>query len=199
MSVRGRGFTLIELVAVMALLGAVAAIAIPRALKTSPYQEVDHAARRLVGDLEQVRTRAMAAKRRVRVAFDATGRRYMAYMDVSASRDGNITETAAEAEAAHLLASGTGPGGAPAVKLPKDVKYGKGSATTGPLGNGITDPIALSGDEVEFDARGMVTPLGGGGVVYLTYSGETKAVAAVTISGAGAFEVWRYRNGRWER
>lgn len=195
-----QGFTIVEMVAVLALIGTVAAIAIPRALKPSPYMEADHAARALVNDLEGARTRAMAARRRVRVAFDVNKDFYAAFMDVSGDRTGSISETADEARAVGLLVRGKNAMGIPGLPLPAGVTFGAGSVGTGPLGTSISgDFVALDSDRVEFDVRGMVTPLGAGGVVYLVHEDDPSAVAAVTISGGGAFQAWRYRNGKWIR
>lgn len=195
-----RGFTILEMVTVLALFGAVAAIAIPRALRPSPYMEVDHAARAMVNDLEAARMRAMAAKRRVRVAFDVNKDFYAAFMDVSSDRTGAISETAEEARAMGVLVRGNNAMGIPGQPLPAGVAFGAGSVGTGPLGASISgDFVALDSDRVEFDVRGMVTPLGSGGVVYLVHEDDPSAVAAVTISGGGAFQAWRYRNGKWIR
>jgi hypothetical protein len=34
-------------------------------------------------------------------------------------------------------------------------------------------------------------------VIFLTHGDDPSAVAAVSISGAGAFRAWRHRNGTW--
>ena len=49
----------------------------------------------------------------------------------------------------------------------------------------------------EFDTRGMLTPLGTTGVIYLVHEDDPDALAAVTLSGGGAFRYWRFRNGQW--
>ena len=91
----------------------------------------------------------------------------------------------------HHLSSG--------VLLPDQVKFGGGSVSTGPLGGSTGDPVPFTNDRIEFNSRGMVFPLGTQGALILTHEADASAVTAVTISGAGAFEVWHYRNGGWER
>jgi len=193
-----QGITIVELVVVAFLIGAVATVAIPRALKTSPRQELARATRQLARDLEQVRTQALAAKRSVRVRFDAAANFYTAYMDVSETRSGTISESTEEVRESRLIARDSHEG-VPGVSLPGRVKFGAGVAARGPLGEGASDPILLEDDRVEFNARGMVVPLGTNGVVFLTHESDPSVVAAVTISGAGSFQAWHYRDGKWER
>jgi len=180
------------------MLAVVATIFLPRALKSSPQLQVDLAARALSRDLETLRMRAIAAKRHVRVHFDQAGRFYTAYMDMTPGRLGVVAETADEVRGTGLLTRGS-VGGVPGVPLPKGVFFGSGAALSGPDGADASDPIVLDGDVVEFDARGMVAPPGSGGVVYLVHEDDETAVAAVTISGAGAFRAWRYQVGIWRK
>ncbi|NIR45505.1 MAG: prepilin-type N-terminal cleavage/methylation domain-containing protein [Gemmatimonadetes bacterium] len=192
-----RGFTLIEVVVVIIVLAVVASITVPRAIKVSPAQKVQRAALSLTRDLEQLRMRAIAAKRRIRVHFYQPQNFYSAFMDVTTDHAGTIAETEEEARAAGLLIRGSS-GGIPGVELPTGVTFGAGLATSGPLGGTIPAPIDLENGYVEFDARGMVIPPGeGGGAIYLEHEEDPNAVAVVTISGASAFRAYRYINGEW--
>jgi prepilin-type N-terminal cleavage/methylation domain-containing protein len=197
---RGRGgFTIIELIVVLIVFTVVVAIALPRAMRTTPRQQVHTAARQLTRDLEQARMQAIAAKRVVRVKFDVTQRFYAAFQDVSAARNGTIQETEPEARAAGFVVRDK-VGGIPGARLPSGVEFGFGAAAQGPLGYASGDPVVLPNDRVEFDARGMVRPVGGvrtGGLIVLVHQDDPEAVSAVTISGAGAFRTWDYRDGAW--
>jgi prepilin-type N-terminal cleavage/methylation domain-containing protein len=191
-----RGFTFVEMIVVMLMLAVVASIALPRAVKSSPELQVDLAARALARDLEQLRMRAISAKRSVRVIFDESQNFYTAFMDLTPMRSGSFSLTDDEVRESGLLTRGSS-GGVPGVRLRKNVEYGSGSASAGPQSFAADEPVDLENDWVEFDARGMVTPAGSSGVIYLVHSDEPAAVAAVTISGASAFNTWRYRGGRW--
>jgi type II secretory pathway pseudopilin PulG len=193
-----RGFSVIELIVMMLVIAVVASVALPRALKPSPQQQVDLASRSLMRDLEQMRMRAIATKRSVRVRFYTSSNFYSAFMDVTPERLGTISETSAEVRESGLLTRGSREG-VLGVPLPTGVVFGVGAATTGPLGGGVSDPVTLESDLVEFDSRGMVRPPGSEGVVFITHEEDPRAVAAVTISGASAFRVHRYRGARWIR
>ncbi len=67
----------------------------------------------------------------------------------------------------------------------------------GPGGVAVNDPVSLTNDRVDFDGRGMVIPAGVGGVVLITHDDDPTAVAAVSISGASAFQTWRLQRGQW--
>lgn len=191
-----RGYTLIEMVVVMVMLAVVVAVALPRGLKSSPQLQVDIAARGLTRDLEKVRMRAIAAKRRVRVSFIEGEGFYTAYLDITPGRTAAIEGSDEEVRESRLVARGSN-GGVPGVELPSGVVFGFGDAMAGPFGGPASDPITLEGDRVEFDSRGMIVPAGTGGVIFLTHEDDPSAVAAVSISGAGAFRAWRYRGGGW--
>jgi prepilin-type N-terminal cleavage/methylation domain-containing protein len=191
-----RGFTLIEVVVVMLMLGVVATLTLPRAIRSSPELQVDLAARAMMRDLEQMRMRAIAAKRSVRVVFDESKDFYTAYMDITPLRTAAFSLSSHEVERSGLLTRGSS-AGVPGVPLPKRVEFGTGSVPAGPQSYGASDAISLDNDWVEFDARGMVNPAGTDGVIFLVHEDDPTAVAAVTISGASAFHTWRYRRGQW--
>ena len=72
---KANGFTLAELLIVLAILGLVAGIAVPAALSLSPSQTL--AAARFIGaDLNYVRSRAIALSKPLTVRFDLAARRY---------------------------------------------------------------------------------------------------------------------------
>jgi type II secretory pathway pseudopilin PulG len=189
---------MLELIVVALLIGVAAAMALPRALHRSPRQGLATAAKQLTRDLEQARTRALSAKRLVRVRFDASENFYTAFMDTTGARSGEIFEEVVEVHESRIVTYGS-LDGLPGVELPRHVKFGAGAASAGPLGETTSDPVTLDNDYVQFNSRGMVTPLGTDGVIFLTHEEDPSLVAAVTISGAGAFQTWHYRNGSWER
>jgi len=180
------GFSLIELVVVMAIFGLFLTIALPR-LSTSAKTRVRQSAQQLVQDLELTRTRALAARSAVRVTFDPASRSYRPYLDFN--RDSVFAQSQAEndslrAFASHTLQAGVQfarPGGVP--DLP--ILPGPGA-------------ITLAGNQIDFDSRGLTTPFGSKGVLYLSDPSDATAVAAVSITAASGIRAWIYQGGAWQ-
>lgn len=179
-----RGFTLVEMMIVIVVMGLAARFMIPR-FRASTKTKARMAATQLTADLELARAKAMARRATVRVVFSTATSSYTGYLDFD--RDGVIGETAAERDSLQAFGTRT---------LPNGAAFGRASqpditdfAGTG----GITFPTP----QVNFDGRGLTTPFGTRGVVYVQLAGDTAAVAAVTVSGAGGIRLWTTEGGYW--
>jgi prepilin-type N-terminal cleavage/methylation domain-containing protein len=182
-----RGVTMIELVVVVAMIGVMLAIVGPR-FRVNEGIEVQMAGMQLVHDLELARTRALATRSAVKFMFesDVDEEAWVGYLDHD--RDGTIGES--EAERLALRGFGRRP-------MPARVTFGRGSADPLPIdseGSAITFEDAT----VWFDTRGLTTPLGAAGVIYLTSSRDDSRVTAISVSGSGAMRLWTWRQGIWE-
>ena len=71
-----RGFTLVELVLVIIIMGVVAAIAMPRFAQATARQQLSAAADRLVSDFEKAQHTARASSNQVAISFDVAGNSY---------------------------------------------------------------------------------------------------------------------------
>lgn len=179
-----RGFSLIELQIVITVMGIMMTIALPY-MRVSPQTKVRSAGRDLVRYLEVIRTRALSTKKTVRLTFDLADGSYTAYLDDD--KDQIFLQTVAESQAVGI---GTR-------SLRTRTVFGMGNASELPNYPG-TGPVTFANNRVEFNTRGVTTPFGLRGVVYIMYGDDPNAVAAVSISGSASFKVWEYRDGAWQ-
>jgi hypothetical protein len=169
----------------MAVMSAMMAIIVPR-LRVSPNQYVRIAARQLMKDAEVARNRSLSMKRITRLQFDSGTNTYLTYVDDD--NDGVIANTPAEAIAA--IAFGTR-------VLQNGVILGRGAAPNvpGEVGAGA---VTFTSERVEFDTRGLPTPFGTKGTIYLRAQNDANIVYAVQLSAAGSYRLWRYFQGTWQ-
>lgn len=180
-----RGFTLIEMLVVVVLIALSLGIVVPR-FRVSEATKARQAADQLVRDLEAVRSRALASRSLARVVFDIPAGSYTAYLD--SDRDGVLAQSAAETAALGTFRTRD---------LGADVQIGRGAEPDVP-GYPAAGNVTLQNGRVDFDSRGLTTPLGLSGVVYLRSTKDPSALAAVTVSAAAGIRAWVYRGGAWQ-
>ena len=160
------GFSLIEVLIVVVLIGLMMAIVVPR-FRVSQFAKTREAAEQLARDLEAARSRALATRSLARIAVNQGAGTYTGYLDTD--RDGALAQSAAETAALTIFGSRA---------LDPDVRFGRGTAADVP-GFAGAGSITLPNSRVDFDARGLTTPLGTRGVIYLRSATDTTAVTAV--------------------
>ncbi len=181
-----RGFTIIELLSVVAIVGIMMAMILPK-FRISEKTEVQLAGIQLAQDMDVARTRALSTREMVRVAFTTSARKYGGYLDDNG--DGLIAESAVEWQALR---------GFGVRELPPRVQYSRGAAGAipGDLSSGsVTFPDA----RIEFDSRGLTTPMGSRGVVYLANENDPYAVVAIQVTPSGNVRFWTFKqSGGWQ-
>jgi prepilin-type N-terminal cleavage/methylation domain-containing protein len=182
------GFTLLELIVVLTIVGIALAVVVPR-FRLSPSQRVAADAQQVLRDLELARTRALATRRSAQMVFDVAGNRYTGYLDDNG--DGTFLQSASEMQALR----GRGP-----VGLSPEVSFGRGGATALPGDTAATAAVTFQNNRVTFGPSGVTTPFGARGTVYLRNKQDQQVVAAVSVTGAGSFKLWRYNKdaGAWQ-
>jgi len=181
-----RGFTMVELLTVVAIVGIMMTIILPK-FKVSEKTEVQLAGMQLAQDLDVSRTRALSTREMVRVAFNTSTRKYGGYLDDNG--DGIIVESDAEWQALR---------GFGVRELPDHVQYGRGAA--GPIpGDAASGAVTFPSTRIEFDSRGLTTPMGTRGVVYLANDNDAYAVVAIQVTPSGNVRFWTYKqSGGWQ-
>jgi hypothetical protein len=160
-------------------------IVVPR-FRVSGTTRARAAADQLVRDLEAARSRALATRSIARIAISTATKSYTGYLD--SNRDGVLGQTAAETAALGVFRTRT---------LDSYVRMGRNASTPDLPGYAGAGTTTLPNSRIDFDARGLTTPLGTRGVVYFIASSDTSAVSAVSISGAGGIQSWVYQGGVW--
>ncbi len=180
------GLTIIELLVVMVIVGTMMSIVVPR-MRISEATEVSLAGMQLTQDMDLARTRALATRNRARVSF-TTGSipKYVGYLDTDG--DSTITQTDDEMYALQGFATRA---------LPTNVDFGRGNALAVPNTTG-SGAITFDNNRVEFDSRGLPTPMGTAGVVYLVHQRDPNAVMAIQLSPSGSVRLWTWQDGAWK-
>lgn len=165
-------------------MGLATMIAVPR-FRVSDKTKARQVATQLAADLEVARSKAMAHRAQVRVVFDVATNSYTGYLDFD--RDGIFALNSAERDS--LRAFGTR-------VLPEGAVFGRSGQADITNFAGAGD-ITFPAPEITFDGRGLSSPFGTRGVIYVKRADDAAAVAAVTVSGAGGIRLWTTEGGYW--
>jgi prepilin-type N-terminal cleavage/methylation domain-containing protein len=179
------GFSLIEVIVTIVMIGLMTAFALPH-LRRSELSKTRDAAELLARDLEALRSRALDARAQTRLVFMPDSSQYAAYLDDD--RNGVIAQNAAEAAAVQVFRLR---------RLDAGIRFGRGGAPAVP-GTSGAGAITFASGFLEFNSRGLTTPLGTSGVIYFASGTDSLAVSAVQVTGAASMRSWSYRGGAWQ-
>jgi len=170
------GFSFVELMVVIAIIGTLSAVAAPSFLRSLPEKRLKAAARNLYADMQRARLLAVKKNKAIRVRFVGDTEKQYYYFDE------NNDSLATEGEFKRLL------------EEYGDVRYGCSSTTK----NWNSDPIPVSGlpsdSRTTFSKTGTCNPIS----IYLQKNG-TAVCYALTTTKYGNIKIRRFNGKKWDK
>ena len=163
-----KGFTMVELIVVIALIGIIATLAIPNFTATQQRARIRAGANEIAQDFRQIRERALSFSQ----DFQITSPTFRQYQ-VAHPGGGTKLYRLGQTTGGNLQFGTTGAAGAP----PED-------------NDGIPGGFDFPGGVLRFESRGTATP----GVAYITDGRENYAVG---VNNLGKVRVYKYDGGNW--
>ena len=170
---RESGFTAMELMVVIAIIGIMAAIAIPGFSTWLPNYRLKTAARDLYSNMQKTKVGAIKSNSDWAIVFDPANKRYRICSDDGGDSDWT-NENENEESVVDLL-----------VKYEGSADYGHGNATS-PIASTFDDEITYGSNVVVFNSRGTCN----GGYVYIENDKNTTYGIGTQTSGVILLRKW---------
>ncbi|MCI5141125.1 MAG: type II secretion system protein GspH [Candidatus Electrothrix sp. ATG1] len=173
-----KGFSLLELMLVISLLGILSAISIPSLLRNAPERRLRNAARNLYADLQRARLVAVKENKKVTVRFNELAGYYFIDKDAQWEEGYKVWDTD---ELGKRLADYGG------------VIYGKGTAVKN-WNKSVIKRVVPYRDIITFKPAGTASSAS----VYLQHLHQDAVTYAVTTTTFGAVKVRTFNGSAWQ-
>jgi prepilin-type N-terminal cleavage/methylation domain-containing protein len=181
---RGRGFTTVELMIVMAIMGILTLVSVPTYKSMLPAVRVNAAARELATQMQWTRMRAVAKRAAYQMQFDTTNHTVTICTDQNAN--GSITCTAGDPDVVKTVAIKD--------KYQQTVVFGYASGAKNTQGDDIPSAVTFAANNVTFKPFSTTNK---SGTVYLIPSadlatGRKDRMRAITVLlQTGRVKLWK--------
>jgi len=172
-----KGFTLIEIIITMAIIGIVSAIAIPNFSKWKEKHEIDGQAQKVYFDLMLARTTAVKSNNNVQVTFNLVANTYKIHED---SNDNGVEDGGENLKNA---------------VLENNVQFAYNVGISDTDGNTVTSAVSFGGAQVVvFDSRGQASSSGSVLLLHLNDIGisDGRARLISVLQATGGVDYWKY-------
>lgn len=195
-SLTSRGFSVIELLMVMALIGILSAIALPQMVAQRRLLRSAGITREIVGQLRLARQLAMTQRQSITFQYDNANRQ-IRIIDNNASGPGVLTDATYPNNPGSVVVGDVrlATGGLDASEITYGIPTG---LPQGPLGDGVSRTNLINGMlNITFQPDGSVVDANGNPLdrAMFIYNGRSprETAAAISIVGsAGRIKLWRY-------